>query len=154
MKLNPVTVTHKGKNWCGIVALSTITGNPTEHSRLVLKQAIDEVGKRGDKRQVLKGVYISEMLAALSYMCIDTRKIQVPILNSIGIMSLARFLHCMKPQEGKLFLIIILEHFLVTDGISIMDSSNLNGCPIWQYRRLDENVISVHECTEFETNDL
>lgn len=156
MKLHPIHKDHFGKSWCGIIALSAITGNPTEHSRQVLKQAIDETGMRGNKRQVLKGIYTDEILAALKYMCVDTQLVNSAWHTRHGIKkaSLARFLHMSKPKQGNLFLVLIPEHFLVTDGVQIIDSAYQNPIPIWQYSRLDDEVEYCYECKELQACEL
>ncbi len=154
LTLRPVIHNAACKSWCGIVALSAITGNPTEHSRQFFREVLDDKKEATGTKRVLKGIYTHEMLAALKGMCLDYQKIEIPRFLNGEEITLAHFLHYWKPAQGKLALITIPRHFLVASSTEIIDSSWMKPIPYWRYPRLNEEITSCYEISDNSLGDL
>lgn len=152
MKINKVRNDLKGKLWCGIAALSAITGNSAQHSKDCIRLAIDDILKKTGR--TIKGVYLTELMAALDYLCIDYKNIYNFNATNMRKQSLARFLHGFKPNNGKLYLILITGHFIVTDGNVIIDSLRPNGDALYDHPCIEEQILQVIEISDNSLDNL
>lgn len=149
LTLKPVIHNADCRPWCGIVALSALSGNPTEHSRQFFREILTDNESVTGKHRVLKGLFTSEIVQALKGMCFDIKEIKSPATYSI-----ARFLHFWKPETGKLALIFIKGHVLVASDKEIVDSSYLSPIPFWRYTSLDAEVTRCFEISDTSLGDL
>jgi len=149
MKINKVRNDLKGKLWCGIAALSAITGNSAQNSKDCIRLAIDDILKKTGR--TIKGVYTTELLAALDYLCLDHKRIYN---TQKRIMTVSRFLHGYKPNPDKLYLLVVTGHFIVTDGVTIVDSLVPNGCSLFNHPCIDDYVFDCQEISNSTLDNL
>jgi hypothetical protein len=152
LELKPIKHDHKGTLWCGLAALSTITGYGTKHCKKASKFISEDVLEWNSRRMM--GMYMKELTTTLTHFGYNCS----PVYRLTGReyeFTLRNFLDQLKPTYGVLYLILIEGHFVVADAEGlIVDTLTKDGCHYKHHPKKHTPVIDVYEVREILISDL
>lgn len=153
MRLHHIIHNHGGILWCGHAAMATITGRSTKDCLPYLKQSAKELDLHHGMERRLRGIYAKELTRALMYFGFDCKLIHdCKLYEQLPNNSLLD--HSYKLNPGKVYLVIVPNHYVVCQGNIMIDNFNREGIRIADCRRKDQPVLAIWEVSELQAKDL
>ena len=109
--------------WCGLAAMSMLSGAPTSHCKQLLRDYLNNVGFRSNEQ--IKGIYLNDALAILPALGLEHE--QVPALP--GANTLRQWLQLITDvaTDDDVFFVLVKRHFVLVSCGLVYDNFYPNG---------------------------
>lgn len=155
MKFHPIRKDHGGKLWCGLAALSTVSGFGTRYCLDHIKESSKEIGF-GPRR--VMGIYYDEIIQAFHHLSYKTEPLVKFKARDPLAPNLIQWIFdtCNRKSTLPEGIILIADdtHYMVTDGRILVCSVRPEGCDISEHPHWRRKMHAAWMITEVKCEDL